>query len=146
MTDITPGDVIEIEVSGRKAYVQMTHRHPSYPPVIRAIEGLHDARPDDLAALAGAPTRFVAMIPLQSALTRAGATFENLSAAEIPEDQRTFPTFRTPIRDKQGEIVYWWFWDGRGLSYDVELDAAASELPLREVMTGQRLLELLAEA
>ena len=51
-----------------------------------------------------------------------------------------------PIRDKQGNIVYWWFWDGRGLSYDTELNAAAANLPMREVMTGQRLLALLSDA
>ena len=68
-----------------------------------------------------------------------------LGQAEIPEDHRVFPTFRMPIRDKQGNIVYWWFWDGRGLSYDTELDAATADLPMREVLTGQRLLALLAE-
>ena len=49
-----------------------------------------------------------------------------------------------PIRDKQGEIVYWWFWDGRGLSYDVELSEEQGSLPIREVMTGSRFLELIA--
>jgi hypothetical protein len=50
-----------------------------------------------------------------------------------------------PIRDKQGEIVYWWFWDGRGLSYDAELDAEQAKLPLREVMSGKRFLQLLSD-
>jgi hypothetical protein len=49
-----------------------------------------------------------------------------------------------PIRDKKGEIIYWWLWDGRGLSYDVELTEAQDALPLREVMTGKRFLELVA--
>ena len=86
------------------------------------------------------------MIPLQTALERAGVRYANLGQAEIPEDHRVFPTFRMPIRDKQGNIVYWWFWDGRGLSYDTELDAAAANLPMREVLTGQRLITLLSDA
>ena len=62
-------------------------------------------------------------------------------AKDLPEDERKFPTFRMPIRDKQGEIVYWWFWDGQGLSYSVELDAIQDSLPLREVMSSARLLQ-----
>ena len=145
MTDFKPGDVIEIDVANRKAHVQLTHLHASYPPVVRAIVQARDGGAGDVTAVAGGATKFVAMIPLQTALERAGASYKNLGQAEIPEDHREFPTFRTPIRDKQGNIVYWWFWDGRGLSYDTELDAAAAKLPMREVMTGQRLLELLAE-
>jgi len=146
MTDFEPGDIIEIDVAGRKAHVQVTHLHGSYPPVVRAIEGLHESDAHDAASVAGRATKFVAMIPLQTALERAGATYANLGQAEIPEDHRVFPTFRMPIRDKQGNIVYWWFWDGRGLSYDTELNAAAANLPMREVMTGQRLLALLSDA
>ena len=54
MIDFEPGDVIEIDVSGRKAHVQVTHLHASYPPVVRAIKGLHENGADDAAAVAGA--------------------------------------------------------------------------------------------
>lgn len=144
MTEFNPGDVIEIEVSDRKAYAQVTHKHPSYPPVVRALEGLHTDRPFDIQEIVGRPTSFIAMIPLGSALLRAGARYEVLGAADIPEDQRAFPTFRMPIHDKHGEIVYWWFWDGRGLSYDADLDAVQEKMPLREVMTGEQFLERLS--
>lgn len=145
MTDLTPGDVLEIDVENRKAYAQITHLHASYPPVVRAIEGLHDKRPGDPDALVAGKTAFVAMIPLATALQRAGASFEVLGNFDIPGDHQDFPTFRMPIRDKKGEIVYWWFWDGRGLSYDVELTETQQALPMREVMTGTRFLELLAQ-
>ena len=144
MTEFNPGDVIEIEVSDRKAYAQVTHKHPSYPPVVRALEGLHTDRPSDIQEIVGGPASFIAMIPLGSALLRAGARYEVVGAADIPEDQRAFPTFRMPIRDKHGEIVYWWFWDGRGLSYEADLDAVQEKLPLREVMTGEQFLERLS--
>lgn len=145
MKDMTPGDVVEIDVGQKKAYAQVTHNHSSYPPVVRVLDGLHEDRPSDLHSLVSGETRFVAMIPLGSALERAGASFEVLGNVEIPADQREFPTFRMPIRDKQGQIVYWWFWDGRGLSYDVELSESQEALPMREVMTGKRFLELLAQ-
>lgn len=143
MKDMAPGDVVEIDVANKKAYAQITHNHSSYPPVVRVVEGLHDARPSDLNAVLSGKTHFVAMIPLGTAMERAGATYEVLGNHDVPAEHRDFPTFRMPIRDKQGEIVYWWFWDGRGLSYDVELTTAQEALPMREVMTGKRFLELL---
>jgi hypothetical protein len=78
-------------------------------------------------------------------MERAGVTYEVLGNHDVPAEHRDFPTFRMPIRDKQGEIVYWWFWDGRGLSYDVELTTAQEALPMREVMTGKRFIELLTQ-
>lgn len=145
MTDLNPGDVVEIETEKGLAYAQITHRHPSYPPVVRAIAGLHQTRPDDLKSLVGGETLFVAMIPLDGAMRQAGRRCEVIGSVVIPEDQRAFPTFRMPIRDKKGEIVYWWFWDGRGLSYDIDLTADQRELPMREVMTGRRFLERVLE-
>lgn len=145
MTDLTPGDVVEIDVGNRKAYAQTTHLHATYPPVVRALEGLHEERPADTAGLVAGNTAFVAMIPLATAMKRAGASFEVLGNFDVPADHQDFPTFRMPIRDKKGEIVYWWFWDGRGLSYDVELTENQQALPMREVMTGRRFLELLAQ-
>lgn len=145
MTDLRPGDLVEIDLGDRKAYAQITHDHASYPPVVRVIDGLHDARPADLDALAAGKTRFIAMIPLATAMARAGAAVTNLGPHPIPEEHRDFPTFRMPIRDKKGEIVYWWFWDGRGLTYDVELSKTQSALPMREVMTGAHFLGLLSQ-
>ena len=144
MTDLTPGEVVEIEVGQRKAYAQITHYHSSYPPVVRVLDGLLDERPSDIGALVAGETQFIAMIPLGTALKRAGASFEIVGNFEVPAAHRDFPTFRMPIRDKKGEIIYWGLWDGRGLSYDVELTEAQDALPLREVMTGKRFLELIA--
>ncbi|SFQ00430.1 hypothetical protein [Tranquillimonas alkanivorans] len=144
MTDYTPGDVVEVRIGDQLAYVQVTHNHPSYPPVVRAFGGLHEKRPEDLDALAAGPTHFVAMIPLGSALRHVGAEHELVARVQVPDEQKKFPTFRMPIRDKKGEIVYWWFWDGQGLSYDVELDDEQKALPLREVTSGARFLEMLS--
>ena len=144
MSALKPGNLVEIAIGQKKAYAQVIHNHSSYPPVVRALDELHDERPRKLDELVVGKTRFVAMIPLATALARAGVEFETLGTFDIPDEHRDFPTFRMPIRDKQGEIVYWWFWDGRGLSYDVELSEAQGSLPIREVMTGSRFLELIA--
>jgi hypothetical protein len=48
-----------------------------------------------------------------------------------------------PVRDRQGEILYWWFWDGQGLTYASELDDVQKALPLREVMSSENFLHQL---
>ncbi|MCE7029955.1 hypothetical protein [Jiella avicenniae] len=143
MSDLEPGDVVEIGTARGRVYAQVTHDHPSYPSVVRVLEGHFDARPDDLSALVSGESRFTAMIPLESALTRLGREFEKVGSYDVPPAISRFPTFRMPIRDKVGQIVYWWLWDGQGLSYETDLDDAQSKLPLREVMTAKRFGELL---
>lgn len=143
MSEFTLGDIVEIKTDHGLAYVQVTHDHPSYPPAVRALPGLHDTRPDDLVSLASEEARFTAMIPLQGALKKLGLDFDLADHADIPEAGQSFPTFRMPIRDKQGNIVYWWFWDGRGLSYSTELDPEQNDMSLRDVMSAEQFHERL---
>jgi len=82
----------------------------------------------------------------RAALDRLGLAHQKVGEVALPEGERHFPTFRMPIRDKQGDIVYWWFWDGHGLSYSTELDATQETLPMREVMSSARLLRELQGA
>lgn len=146
MNDLSPGDVVEISTAKGNFYVQVTHDHQSYPQVVRALPGVYKKRPDDLMAMVQtAESRFVAMIPLTGALKKLGVPFEVVARADVPAELRNFPTFRMPIRDKAGQIVYWWFWDGHGLTFDVELDAEQSKFPLRDVMSAVRFLELLED-
>ena len=141
MQDLKPGDLVEIDTGKGLAYVLVTHEHASYPPVVRALSGLHDSRPDDVAALAEAEARFTVMIPLAGALRKLGLEHEVVAQVDLSDTD--FPTFRMPIRDKQGNIVYWWFWDGQGLTYDIEPGAERDTLPLREVTSAGRFLEML---
>jgi hypothetical protein len=67
-----------------------------------------------------------------------------VGTAAIPAELKDFPTFRMPIRDKQGGIAYWWLWDGEGLNYVTELDANSADLPMREVMSVDTFLKKLA--
>lgn len=146
MTRYSPGDLVEIRTTQGLAYVQVSHDHPSYPPVIRALPGHHARRPVDLDALVQGASSFKAMIPLASALDRLGVKHEALGRLPIPEAERDFPTFRMPIRDRQGRIVYWWFWDGDTLRYDADPAEGQDGLPVREVMSADRFLARLAGA
>lgn len=131
-----PGDIVEIETPGGLAYVQVTHNHPAYSEVVRALPGLHDSRPGDLAQLAGAESSFSAMVPLGGAIETQRIKAERIGSAEIPPRHKPFPTFRMAVRDRKGDVAYWWLWDGEGLRYETELDEEAQSYPLREVMTA----------
>lgn len=146
MTEFEPGDLVEIETPKGLAYVLVTHDHPSYPTVVRALAGRHDTRPDDPAALARGPAAFTVMIPLAGALRKLGLEHRRVATLDISKIARNFPTFRMPIRDKQGQIVYWWLWDGRGLTYETDPTARTDALPLREITSANRFLNLLKQA
>ena len=47
------------------------------------------------------------------------------------------------VKDKKGEIIYWWFWDGKGLTYTTELMQQQEKLPMREIMSAERFLDQL---
>ena len=133
MMKLFPGDVVEITTEGGLAYVQVTHNHVSYPEVVRALPGLHGARPE-LAELANAPTVFSAMFPLGGALEQGRISGQKVGNYAIPDPDKAFPTFRMPVRDKQGNVIYWWLWDGEGLRFETGTEPANDKLPAREVM------------
>lgn len=131
---LSPGDIVEIETDAGLSYVQVTHNHVSYPEVVRALPGAHAARPE-LALLAKAPTGFSAMFPLGGALEQGRISGRKVGNYAIPDPDRAFPTFRMPVRDRQGNVVYWWLWDGEGLRLESEAGEANDRLPMREVMS-----------
>jgi hypothetical protein len=131
---LAPGDIVEIETEDGLRYVQVTHDHPSYPEVVRSLPGVFRTRPEDLAELARSESGFSAMVPLAAAIAGKKISAEPVGNAPVPEACAVFPTFRVPIRDRKGDVVYWWLWDGSGLRYETETDETISGYPLREVM------------
>lgn len=142
MEEYSPGDVVEIETPSGLAYVQLTHSHPSYPPVVKILVGPYESRPDNVSVLASKDAT-VAMVPLSGVLKKLGLRHSRVGTSEIPHLEQSFPIFKTPIRGKAGEIIYWWFWDGQGLTYSSELTDAQEKFPLREVVSSERFLELI---
>ncbi len=139
-TALAPGDLVEIDTGAGLAYLQITHDHASYPEVLRALPGLHGSRPGDLRALAAGETAFTAMLPLAQMLAAGRLQGQRLGRFDLPDAARAFPTFRTPIRDRSGAVVYWWFWDGEGLRFDADPGPEAARFPLREVIGANELL------
>ena len=136
-----PGDIIAIETDRGRRYVQVTHLRAPYPDVVRAI------CPTDGAAaaedVAKGETAFAAMVELGHVITGDQVRARIIGHAAIPESCQAFPTFRLPIRNRDGDILYWWTWDGTGL--EVAPDAADSDLPIREVVPIGVLRDRLAD-
>ena len=136
---LSPGDILAVETARGTRHVQITHLRAPYPDVLRAIEPTGADRPEDIAK---GKTAFIAMVELTRALRDESVRTTPVGHATIPQHDRAFPTFRLPIRNKAGEIVYWWTWDGEGLS--VAPDAGDTDLPIREILPVDQLRKRLA--
>lgn len=156
---LAPGEVVEITLDdGRAAHVQITHRHPSGAEVLRLVAGLREPlagatppgtaapRIDEsrLTALTARPAAGSLLAPLSDMIRRGMIGGQPLGRAPVPEGARDFPVFRTPIRDRQGVPIYWWFWDGDGLSLSPPEGCDPDTLPLREITGARALVERLA--
>lgn len=144
MNQFFPGDIIEIEIQKGLTYLQVVSLHPSYPEVIRHIEGVYQSTPPDPAVIAKRQSKIIGMAPLASLIEEGTVIGRKIGTEKIPQNFRTFPTFQMPIRDREGQFIYSWFWDGDGIWYDSNLAAVNDQkFPKREVMTANMLLERL---
>lgn len=126
-----PGDIIAIDTGVGIAHVQITHMREPYPDVLRAIRPAPAAGngPEEIAK---GKTAFVAMVELANALTDPSIETRIIGHATIPQADRAFPLFRLPVRNKAGDVVYWWTWNGEALA--LAPDAGKIDLPIREVL------------
>lgn len=141
MTQIAPGDVIAVETEAGTRYVQVTHRRPPYATVVRAIDRTGESA--STIDIAKGRTAFLAIVELDGVSKDSESRVRRLGHAPIPDAERDYPTFRLAIRDKTGAAVYWWAWDGEGLS--VTPPENEKDLPVREVLSLQNLSVRLAK-
>ena len=99
----------------------------------------------DVKTVSAIEAAFSAMVALSVAIDAERVAARKIGSASLDAAHRTFPRFKTPIRDRQGAIAYWWFRDGDTLSYDADPDAAGEDMPMREVMSVARFLGRIAE-
>lgn len=140
-TKLAPGDIIAIETAAGPRHVQVTHVRSPYPDVVRAIRPMEGATSPE--QIARGDTAFAAMVELARALKDGTAKTTVIGRADVPARCRDFPLFRLPIRNKGGEIVYWWHWDGDGLT--VAPDGGGGDLPIREVLPLRQLAARLSD-
>jgi hypothetical protein len=143
--ELQPGAVVEVSTPRGAAYVQVTHVHREFGPLVRVLPGLHEERPRDFDALAAGDARFIAFCPVDAGVSQ--GTMQVVANAEIPPSDQAFPLFkaaggRDPVT---GEVWNWWLWDG-----DNEWEADGSDdldnLPTREVINQALLVERILSA
>lgn len=139
---LAPGDLAELRLDGALGHALVTHVHPVYGEVVRAF-GARAARPADLAGLAAAGGP-VALFPLGAALAGGRVEGEVIARIAAPQSGR-FPGFRIPVRDRSGAPIYWWLWDGGGVT-PCDDDGVLAATPVREVLSPAAFLALFAPA
>lgn len=109
------GDLIEIGTNKGLAYALYTHRHdepPRYGALLRVLDGLYAARPNDLSKVVQRPIRFNTFFPLQAAVNQ--GIVEVVGNVEIPETLRAFPVFRSGfVNPKTKKVESWYLWNGK---------------------------------
>lgn len=145
MSEIKIGAIVEIRTAAGLAYAQYTNHHPSYGEVVRILPGLHEQRPDDFAWLVQSEGGTHVLLPLKKAVGRDGAPLAVVGWQPVPPSQKRFPTFRMAVRDRQGNIVYWWLWDGAMIWHQKELSSDQQQLPFRAVLSLDELIKQVQE-
>lgn len=140
MTELTIGAIIEIRTAKGLAYAQYTHHHPACGEVLWVAPGLYGNRPDDLAALIEGKGGFAVMMPVKAALRRADARLAIMAWAPVPGFLQSFPTFRMAVRNRHGDVIYWWLWDGATVWHQTKLTDEQQQLPLRSISSLEELI------
>jgi len=136
VTRLAPGDLVELRLEGGLGYVLATHAHPAYPEVLSVLPGLRAERPADPKTLAAEDGRRV-LFPLGAAL--AAGALDGEVVARVDPRPAPFPTFRSPVRGRDGEPLYWWLWDGAGVR---PADGPTDDIPVRKVLSRDAFLAL----
>jgi len=135
------GDIIEIPTSNGFAYAQYTHRHDKFGALLRVLDGFFKSRPKEFDALVKRKHRFVIFFPLGAALRR--KIFPIVGHAEVPDDAKDFPIFRSGAVGKNGKVATWWLWDGKKEWRIGHLTPEQRRLPIRGVVNYAALIQMI---
>lgn len=121
---LAPGDLLELRLPEGFAYGRVLMLPAAYPPAIGFLPGLSAEPLADAGARLEGARPVILLCPLER-LAEAGRVRVLGPGAPRPV------TFRVPVRDRTGRILYHWAWDGTGIALP-EGDAAG--LPVREIV------------
>lgn len=86
------GDILEVKTPSGLAYLQYTHEHPDMGALVRALPGLYESRPENLADLTRQRELYFTFYPLEYAL-HDGET-EVVSHQPVPNWAKPYPMMR----------------------------------------------------
>lgn len=128
--------VYEVTLPTGFGYVCVLHRHPTYGDVL-GVDPTVCERPSPDPT--GIVHEQVVIFPIEAAIKA-----QSLSARHVGDRVVEEPPplcFKFAVRDKNGDPIYWWLWDGDEIKIagdDLDLDA----MPERKVLTPQELIAL----
>lgn len=133
--------MIEIETPAGLSYAQVTHHNDEFGYLLRILPGTYRTRPD-IAALAVKPHRWVVFYPAEHAVRQ--RLVHPVGTFGIPLSARAFPLFRAGgLPDRTGHVDEWWLWDGRDEKRIGPLKDEHLDLPIREIVNHEVLVERL---
>ena len=147
MQSSSVGDVIEVETENGFTYLQVINLHASYPELIRHFEGVYSDSSSELDCIVARQSQMIGMAPVADMIKQGLIIGRKIGSAEVPAEYRAFPTFQMPVYDREGNVVYSWFWDGESIWYESEAknDMESQKYLKREVISAKMLLERIAE-
>jgi hypothetical protein len=143
------GDIVEIKTGKGLAYAIYTHRHatpPKFGDLIQVFDCLYESRPVDIESIAKNPIRFATFFPVRVALNR--GLVERVGTISIPDDLKSFPTFRSGNPDsKTKKVSTWWLRDfERDKTWQVgSLTPEQKKLPILGVWNNSYLIRRIEE-
>lgn len=132
------GQVYGINTSKGVAYFQYHSRNKLMGPLIRVLKGEYTKRPD-VSLLVKDETRFWTFLPVD-ALLRA-KTIESCGVFDLPVHAKDFPLFRAGLRDKEGKVSSWWFWDGEKEWQAGDLSEEQKKISIRSILNDTMLIK-----
>ena len=138
------GDIVQFPLSRGFAYAQYVLKHdqpPHFGPLICVFEGIFESPLDTLDSLLSAKERFLAFIPLGTAVQQ--RLVEIVGHQPVPPRYAKFPLFkaaghRDPVTR---QVVEWWIWDGVESSRAEALTEQQKALSLKEIPGYDVLIE-----
>ena len=131
---IAPGSIVEIELTSGFGYVEVCHLHDTYPEVLKVCTKKF-AEPVEIpqALVFDQICIFPLTMVIASGKLPGKIIYENVGNNSRFNKAPSFPLFKFAVRDKDGEELYWWLWDGENLELAGK-DTVLSDLPERRVM------------
>lgn len=126
--------VYEIALATGFGYVSILCTHPTYGDVLGVDTAIHETRLKD-------PGTFtfdqIVIFPLEAAVTSRTVIAQHIG--DRPVSDNTPIIFKFAVRDRAGDPIYWWLWDGDQIKLadaNEDLDA----LPERRVLSPRAFL------
>lgn len=136
------GDLVEIKERASLHYIHVIHLHETYGEILNIVETRCTTRPTDLASIISNTTSNLVIFPLGAAISNKrllGEIVGNFSSKQAVY----CPQFKSPVTDKDQNLLYWWIWDGSSIR-PCENDELDADIPDRNVLTHLEFMQRLA--